>query len=91
MVTKYSVAMGLIVRSGGSRPLDKGGGGHPDPEIMGDDLKKFFFDLSGFSLVQKPNLKLVSRSYRFSDNTKQWKKTEPPRFLSRWTVMGIQK
>ena len=41
-MTKYSVAMGLIVRSGGSRPLDKGGGGHPDPEIMGDDLKNFF-------------------------------------------------
>ena len=26
--------MGLIVRSGGSRPSDKGGG-HPDPEIRG--------------------------------------------------------
>ena len=55
MVTKYSVAVGLIVRSGGSRPSDKGGGGghpdpeirggrggHPDPEIMGAGLKIFF-------------------------------------------------
>ena len=26
----------------------------------------------------QPNLKIVSISYRFSNNTKQWKKTEPP-------------
>ena len=54
------------------------GGGHPDPEIIGGVLQNFFFDFSGLSLVQKPNLKPVNRSYRFSNNTKQWKKTEPP-------------
>ena len=30
-----------------------GGGGHPDPEIRGGKVEKFFFDLSGLSLVQK--------------------------------------
>ena len=75
MVTKYSVAMGLIAVADPDLQI-RGGAG--DPEIMGGGLKNFFFDLSGLSLVQKPNPKLVSRSYRFSNNTKQWKKTEPP-------------
>ena len=80
MVTKYSVAMGLIAVADPDLQIRGGGGGrgHPDPEIMVGDLKKFFFNLSGLSVVQKPNVKLVSRSYRFSNNTKQWKKTEPP-------------
>jgi len=33
---------------------DKGGAGHPDPEIRGGPVfKKFFFGPSGLSLVQK--------------------------------------
>ena len=32
-----------ILISGGSRPSDNGGGSHPDPEIRGGGLKKFFF------------------------------------------------
>ena len=35
----------------------------------------------------QPNLKIVSRSYRFSNNTKQWKKTEPP-WVGPW-VAGL--
>ena len=35
-----------------SRPSDKGQGrGHPDPEIRGGSLKKYFFGPSGLSLV----------------------------------------
>ena len=33
--------------TGGSRTSDKGGGGHPDPEIRGGSLRKFFFRLFG--------------------------------------------
>ena len=33
--------------TGGSRISDKGGGGHPDPEIRGGSLQKFFFRLFG--------------------------------------------
>ena len=34
----------IVLGSGGSRPSDKGGGGHPDPEIRGGPgLKKIFF------------------------------------------------
>ena len=35
--------------TGGSRSSDKGGGGHPDPEIRGGSLPKFFFGSSGLS------------------------------------------
>ena len=37
----------LIHGSGGSRPSDKGGAGHPDPEIRGGgaDSKIFFLSL----------------------------------------------
>ena len=35
----------------------------------------------------QPNLKIVSRSYRFSNNTRQWKKTEPP-WVGPW-VAGL--
>ena len=39
--------------SSGYRPSDKGGSGHPDPEIVGGGAvsKKFFFDPSDLSLV----------------------------------------
>ena len=41
--------------SSGYRPSDKGGSGHPDPEIAGGggapSQKNFIFDPSGFSLV----------------------------------------
>ena len=33
--------------TGGSRTSDKGGGGHPDPEIRGGSLQKFFCRLFG--------------------------------------------
>ena len=33
--------------TGGSRTSDKGGGGHPDPEIRGGSPPKFFFRLFG--------------------------------------------
>ena len=100
MVTKYSVAMGLIFVADPDLQIREGGGGwggNPDPEIIGGGLKNFFstFQASVWSknngeprapraplldspLNCQPNLKLVSRSYRFSNNTKQWKKTEPP-------------
>ena len=44
MVTKYSVAMGLIAVADPDLQIREGGGGrgHPDPEIMGGDLKNFF-------------------------------------------------
>ena len=43
MVTKYSVAMGLIaVADSDLRIREGGGGGHPDPEISGGFLKFFF-------------------------------------------------
>ena len=51
MVTKYSVAMGLIAVA--DPDLQIRGGGHPNPEIRGGGLKKNFFDPSGLSLVQK--------------------------------------
>ena len=92
MVTKYSVAMGLIAAA--DPDLQIRGGGHPDPEIRGSGLKKNFLALrvSVWSknngeaqapsqdppLNCQPNLKIVSRSYPFSNNTKHWKKTEPP-------------
>ena len=88
MVTKYSVAMGLIAVA--DSDLQISGDGHPDPEIMGGGLKNFFstFQVSVWSknngeargprtppldppLNCQPNLKIVSRSYRFSNNTKQ--------------------
>ena len=107
MVTKYSVAMGLIFVADPDLQIREGGGwggggrgGNPDPEIIGGGLKNFFstFQASVWSknngepraprapraplldspLNCQPNLKLVSGSYRFSNNTKQWKKTEPP-------------
>ena len=53
MVTKYSVAMGLIAVADSDLQI-RGRGGHPDPEKRGGAvLKNFFFDLSGLSLVQK--------------------------------------
>ena len=48
MVTNYSVAMGLIAVADPDLQIREevgeggGGRGHPDPEIMGGDLKKFF-------------------------------------------------
>ena len=40
--------------SGGSRPSDKRGGGHPDPEIRGGPgLQRNFFGPSGLILVEK--------------------------------------
>ena len=36
----------LLVCSGGSRPLDKGGPGHPDPEISKGGEAKIFFGSS---------------------------------------------
>ena len=43
----------ILFCSGGSRPPDKGGPGHPDPEIKweGGSLKKFFFRPFGPRLV----------------------------------------
>ena len=55
MVTKYSVAMGLIAVADPDLQIGGGGGwgrgGHPDPEIRGGGLKKFFFNLSGLTLT----------------------------------------
>ena len=44
----------MVSVSGGSRPSDNGGPGHPDPEIKwggGGGLKKIFFGSLGLSLV----------------------------------------
>ena len=54
----WKTKSGFLANSiGESRPSDKGGPGHPDPEIRGGgggrSLKKILFGLSGLSLVQK--------------------------------------
>ena len=42
----------LVLFTGGSPPSNKGGGGHPDPEIRGRaGLNSFFSGPSGLSLV----------------------------------------
>ena len=42
MVTKYSVAMGLIAVADPDLQIRGGGGGHPHPKIRGAVLKIFF-------------------------------------------------
>ena len=80
MVTKYSVAMGLIAVA--DSDLQIRGGGHPDPDIRGV-VSVWSNNIGGGPSLDpplncQPNLKIVSRSYHFSNNTKHWKKTEPP-------------
>ena len=52
----FTTADGAVINGGGSRPSDKTGGGHPDPEIGGEGgggegLKKHFFGPAGLILV----------------------------------------
>ena len=54
IVVDSSNSISIANSSGGSRPSDKGGGGHPDPEITGGGSPEgFFFCPSGLILVEK--------------------------------------
>ena len=102
MVTKYSVAMGLIAVADPDLQIRGRGGRSSRPLDGGGAVLNFFFSTFQAPVWSKnngrpgppgplpawicyqwllncqPNLKIVSRYYHVSNNTKQWKKTDPP-------------
>ena len=71
------VSVGIILSwlcSGGSKPSDRGGGGHPDPEIRGGGGWSFSFSFN-------PSVSLLPRSPTFQCKTEWDLDTRLPIFL----------
>ena len=72
-----NVSVGIILSwlcSGGSKPSDRGGGGHPDPDIRGGGGRSFSFSFN-------PSFSLVPRSPSFQCKTEWDLGTRLPIFL----------